>query len=190
MLACNQLGDALNKFPGNNGRRVTPDSGEMYVLGKGKMGNGKEGCYKLTHETVLIQNSSNKVSLLAGPYYNKIGLGKEVETLKGNNKHVTSDSSSVVSSIIESVDFLNAAHVDYNDSGCSISTWTEKHIGYATGWYFIMPNVTTDGSKGIVIALRHGVSISWDASKIFHYSSIGSTGTDNHVYGTFFGNKK
>ena len=139
----------------------------MYVLGKGKLGNGKDGCYKLTHETALIQNSCNKVSLLAGPYYNKIGLGKEVDALKGNKKHVTSDTSSLVSSIVQSVDLLNAAHVDYNDNGCSISTWTENHIGCATGWYFIMPNVTTDGSKGIVIALRHGVSISWDGSKIF-----------------------
>ena len=177
-------------LPGNTGRRVTHDSGEMYVLGKGKLGNRKEGCYKLTHETALIQNSSNKVSLLAEPYYNKIGLGKEVDALKGNKKHVTSDISSLVSSIVQSVDLLNAAHVDYNDNVCSISTWTENHIGCATGWYFIMPNVTTDGSKGIVIALRHGVSISWDGSKIFHCSSIGNTGADNHVYGTFFGNKK
>ena len=94
------------------------------------------------------------------------------------------------SSIIQSHNLSNAAHYDVDDKTRSISTWTELNPGQAKGWYFILPNTTRDGSKGIAIRLNHGVTIGWDGRKIYHCSMIDKIGMDNSLYGTFFGVKK
>ena len=94
-----------------------------------------------------------------------------------------------VPSIVQSRDLINTAHYDVDDTCVSLATWTEKRIGMANNWYFIMPNITIDGTKGIVVKLRHGTTIRWDGRSIFHCSTVGSLGYNNNVYGTFYGTK-
>ena len=85
---------------------------------------------------------------------------------------------------------MNAGHYDIDDSTCTITTWTERNIGLANGWYFIMPNTSRDGSKGTAVALSHGVTIRCEGSKIFHCSTIFNKGARNNVYRTCVQSKK
>ena len=52
-----------------------------------------------------------------------------------------------------------------------------------------MWNTTRDGNKGIVVALSHGVTNSWDAHKIFHCSTIKKNVLGNNVHGTCYQSK-
>lgn len=91
------------------------------------------------------------------------------------------------SSIMLSRDLGNSAHVDFSDSSMSCSIWAERHPGRASNWYFVLPNMSINGSKGVVIRLGHGVAISWDGRIIRHCSSVTNLGDDNHVFGCMFG---
>ena len=91
---------------------------------------------------------------------------------------------------MQSEDLMNAGHYDIDDSTCSITTWTERNIGEANGWYFIMPNVSREGRKGTAVALCHGVTIRREGRKIFHCSTIINKGAQNNVYGTCVQSKK
>jgi hypothetical protein len=81
----------------------------------------------------------------------------------------------------------NASHFDYADESLSLSIWAEKQRGQAGNWYFLLPNVTLNGSKGVVIRLHHGLSISWDGTLIRHCTSVTDVGDDNNVFGCMFG---
>ena len=54
---------------------------------------------------------------------------------------------------------MNSVHYDIFGVTCFITTWTEKKIGSANGWYFVMPNTTRDGSKGIAVALSYSLQL-------------------------------
>jgi hypothetical protein len=90
-------------------------------------------------------------------------------------------------SIMISRNLGNSSHFDNSDGSNSCSIWAEKHVGNATNWFFVLPNITINGSKGVVIKLRHGVSISWDGRIIRHCSSVTAVGETNNVYGCMFG---
>ena len=81
LLATNKLGKVLNEFPGNTSRSTKFDNGKMYILGKGKLGNGTVGCYNLTHRTEEIQGCVNTVASFAKNYYSDLGLIKEVDCI-------------------------------------------------------------------------------------------------------------
>ena len=86
---------------------------------------------------------------------------------------------------MQSQTLVNATHYDVDDKTISIATWTELDIGKATKWYFILPNVTRDGCKGIAINLSNGMTIVWDGQTIFHCLTVGDVGMANNLYGTF-----
>ena len=94
---------------------------------------------------------------------------------------------SMVSSIVSSVNLINAAHLDVNDTTKSIVTWTTDSEEEVKGWYFIMPNVTSDGRRGMVLQIQDGVTINWDATKIIHCSTTKANGFNYNVFGTYFG---
>lgn len=91
------------------------------------------------------------------------------------------------SRMMVSVNLANAAHVDVDDSSLSVALWLEERPGQATNWYFILPNLTYQGSSGVVVKLCHGTVISWDAREIFHCTSKTEVGDDNRVYGCMWG---
>ena len=120
-----------------------------------------------------------------------MGFSAVIKTMKDEciNSGIV-DENMFVSSIVQSTNLVNPAHIDVNDKTECISTWTESNIDTATDWYFILPNTTRDRSKAIVIRLRHGVTIKWDGRVLMHCSTIGTTGDSNNVYSTFFCSKK
>jgi ribosomal protein S4 len=90
-------------------------------------------------------------------------------------------------SIMLSRNLGNSSHFDTSDNSFSCSIWGEKHQRRAESWYFVLPNMSFNGSSGIVIRLRHGVAISWDGRIHRHCSSVPDPGPDNNVYGCMFG---
>jgi hypothetical protein len=81
----------------------------------------------------------------------------------------------------------NSSHFDNADKSRSFGIWVEEQPGGAKNWYFILPDVSIDKSKGLVIKLFHGAVITWDGSKIRHCSSMTEPGNNNNVYGCMFG---
>ena len=191
LLAMNELGESLKFCADNTCRGSKNDNSRMHIIGKGKMGNGLVGTYKLTNASLNISNATSNLTPKIKQYYEEIGLSNDIREMNQCRKHgQMNDIDFFTSSIVQSQNLVNAGHYDVDDSSYLISTWTESNIGSADEWYFIMPNTTRDGCRGIAIALRHGVTIRWNGRKIFHCSTIGDKGENNNVYGTFFGTKK
>jgi hypothetical protein len=94
------------------------------------------------------------------------------------------------SRMMVSVNLANAAHLDVNDSSMSVALWLEEKPGQSTNWYFVLPNLSHEGSNGVVVRLQHGVVISWDAKAIFHCTTKTNVGPDNRVYGCMWGSSK
>ena len=91
----------------------------------------------------------------------------------------------ICSRIAQSGNLIHSMHFDVNDTSQCIATFTEHKVGEASGWYFILPNVTIDGKRGIAIKLHHKVTIAWDRRVIWHCSSVSDVKPDNSVHGTF-----
>lgn len=92
---------------------------------------------------------------------------------------------------IVSVNLANAAHVDVDDTSMSVALWLEEKPGQAKNWYSLLPNLSHQGSLGVVVRLCHGVVISWDARTVFHGTSKTNLGQDDtRVYGCMWGSSK
>ena len=103
LLATNKLGKVLHKFPGNTSRSTKSDNGKMFIMGKGKLGNGKIGCYNLTTKTEDIESCLNNVASLSKLYYTGLGLHKEIASIQQARKYTTSNSNHFVPSIVQSI---------------------------------------------------------------------------------------
>ena len=187
LVALNTLGKTLKEYNDNTSRRNNLDMGKMIVIGEGTKGNGSYGIYSITNSTDAITDATLSVTNLAEDYYIKNGFVEEIRAIrdKSQNRGMCNNNF-FVSSIVQSTDLVNAAHIDINDATECISTWTETDIGTSNNWYFILPNTTRDGGKAVIIKLKHGVTIKWDGRKLMHCSTVGDTGDNNHVFGTFF----
>ena len=126
----------------------------------------------------------------ASNYYEKIKFNKEKDCIAScnmNGNHFGMENF-FCSSIIQSHNLVNSAHYDL-DASISIATWTETIPGLAKGLYFVLPNLTKDGTKGIAIELFHGITIQWDGRLLWHCTAMESAGEGNNVFGTFFAAK-
>lgn len=90
-------------------------------------------------------------------------------------------------SIMMSRNLANSAHLDVYDNSRSFSIWAEKKPGNATNWYFIMPDVSLNGSRGVAVRLHHGCVICWDGRLIRHCTSLTNVDQGNSVYACMFG---
>lgn len=190
LLCLNELGAILMDKAPNTNRQKKKDGGCVYILGSGKKGNGTKGTYNLTNSSDNLITAMSNITMEAESYYKSIGLSQDIEEMKQSCVHEKlCNNKFFVSSIIQSRNLINAAHIDNTDSSPSISTWTEPTIDSCSEWYFILPNTTRDGKKAILIALRHGVSIRWDGRKLFHCSTVSNGYCGGNVYGTYFGTK-
>lgn len=86
-----------------------------------------------------------------------------------------------------SEDLICSSHHDVNDKSMCVSFWVKRTNGQVKDWYFILPNVTMNGKKGLVIKLFHGCVVSWDGRIIRHCSTVGERDKENHVHGVWFG---
>ena len=82
-----------------------------------------------------------------------------------------------------SVNLANSPHYDNGDTSESVAIWVEDKPGQSVNWYFVLPNMSYQGSKGVVVKLMHGLVISWDGREIFHCTSKTNVGEGNNTYG-------
>ena len=186
------LHTALNEHAPNTYRKILNDKGAMYIVGTGKKGDGSVGTYNLSNKSEKIKRNFHRVCKSSTQYYSHWGYEQDVHTMGNYNRERNGEMAEdyFVNSIVSSVNLTNASHNDINDGYVSICTWTEKYIGTAENWYFILPNTTIDGERGIAIKLKHGVTIRWDGRILFHCSMVGNVGSNNNVHGMYFGVQK
>ena len=94
------------------------------------------------------------------------------------------------SRLMVSVNLGNSAHYDVGDSSVSVAVWVEEKPNQSKNWYFVLPNMSYKGSKGVIVKLVHGVVISWDAKQIFHCTSKTMVGNCNKTYGCMWGSSR
>ena len=82
-----------------------------------------------------------------------------------------------------SVNLANSPHYDEGDTSRSVAVWVEEKPGQSRNWFFVMPNMSYQGSKGVVVKLMHGLVISWDGRDVFHCTSMTQVGDGNNAYG-------
>ena len=76
-----------------------------------------------------------------------------------------------MSTMATSHNLMNAAHYDAHDVHHSIATWMKEDDTKLDFWYFTLPNVTRDKTRGMLIKIKHGLTISMDARKVMHCST-------------------
>jgi hypothetical protein len=85
----------------------------------------------------------------------------------------------------------NASHYDAGDAGYGFSIWLQKepHLP-SRHWYFILPNATIKGSRGVAIQLSHGTMISWNGAELKHCTMMPSPALSDSYFGCFMGPKQ
>jgi hypothetical protein len=178
---------------GNARGKKNGDVGDLFALGYRSL--KKSIVYKPTKECD-ISEAMAKASTEAGVYMQKHWRSdyddiRDTDTLKSTEGlppleemggkygpgHV----------IMISRNLGNSPHIDNADGSRSIAFWVEEEPGRAKNWSFLLPDVSIDGSLGVVIKLFHGAVISWDGREVRHCSSITEPGDGNNVYGCMFG---
>ena len=184
-----ELGDSMPKK--GNCRGDVGDIGDMFAVGyKSK---ARKEIYKPTKNAAtkqaMIHLSKEVVPFLRMHYQDVLSDIQRAEQA-GAKAPALLEMGGVDgpgSSIMLSRNLGNSSHFDNSDGSNSCSIWAEKNVGMATNWFFVLPNMSINGSKGVVIKLRHGVSISWDGRVVRHCSSVTAVGKTNDVYGCMFG---
>ena len=180
------LGRTLT-MPGNCRGKKVGDLGAMHAIGY-RSAASKE-VYVMrgeTPENVQIVSSLMREWMednMQGVLKNLVDVDKELNVANSLACMPTGPGSRMVISI----NLANAAHVDINDTSMSVALWLEEKPGRAKNWYFVLPNLSYDGSCGVVVKLYHGVVISWDGRTVFHCTTKTNVGPDNRVYGCLWG---
>jgi len=87
------------------------------------------------------------------------------------------------SRMMYSVNLANSPHYDNGDTSESVTIWVEEKPGLSSNWLFVLPNMSHNGSKGIIVKLLHGLVISWDGRLIYHCTSKTVPGDGNKTFG-------
>jgi len=71
-----------------------------------------------------------------------------------------------------------------------VSMWLRnKHDSSPNNCFFVLPNLSIDGSEGVAIELMHSICIDWDGSIIKHCTSVPNLSSDEVLLGIFLGGK-
>ena len=168
-----------------NARRNSGDMGDMY--GIGTRDHTADSTYVLTkgRETEIRDASSRCMEWL------EVNLTDVLADISRAERSKSIKSPSWMpkgpgSSIMLSKNLGNSSHYDL-DGSVSVSFWVEDKPGVASNWFFVLPNVSFEGSDGVLIRLYHGAVVSWDGRYIRHCTSVTETGVANNTYGVMFG---
>ena len=164
-----------------NCRRNVGDEGEMYALGIRR----ENETYAPTKKR-LAQIGTVSYMVSRWMKRNLPDLFQEIEDAekaKGNRPSPLKHGPGVT--LVCTKNLANAPHVDPHDTSRSVTFWVQD--GNAGFWYFIFPNVTVNGKKGLVVKLRNGIVIEWDGRIIRHCTAKPSVSKYTHVFAFFFG---
>ena len=93
-------------------------------------------------------------------------------------------------SIAISHNLKNESHYDSKDGGYGASIWIQKDPSKnVENWYFVLPNCSIKGSRGVAIKLYHGIQICWNGSELKHCTMDASIDENDSLYGCFMAPK-
>lgn len=168
--------------PGNCRGKYVGDLGSMHAIG---LKSSTSKCFYITKETTAarVEKASNMMTewmqdnmrdVLREIRLKDVSMGVEcspaLKTAPGSRMMV-------------SVDLANSPHYDTGDTSRSVAIWVEEKPGQSRNWYFVLPNMSHNGSNGVVVKLLHGLVISWDGRQVFHCTSKTNVGDGNRAYG-------
>lgn len=183
------LGNSL-KGSGNVRGAKVGDTGSMHGFGF-KSATSKEEFKGSTDSRLKIQKCSTLMrNFMEDNLREELKSIVDVDKANGTHGILPYLAQGPGSRLMYSINLANAAHYDNSDTSISVGVWTEKKPGEAKNWYFILPNISHNGSAGVVIRLHHGVAITWDGRCIYHCTSKTEVGTDNEVYGCMWSSSK
>lgn len=185
-----ELGESMPKT--GSCRKGVGDVGTMYALGyRSKTDHVYYKQTKDSRTAKAMTEVCNRVTPFMRKHYPDIldGIQKEDKKRAGHVTPLTEmgGKDGPGGTISLSRNLGNSSHFDYADKSMSFAIWAELKKGLADNWYMIYPNMSINGSAGVVVKLRHGVAISWDGTLIRHCTSVTEVGADNNVYGCMFG---
>ena len=176
-----ELGRSLHG-PGNCRGKDVGDLGAMHAIG---LRSASSKVYYVTKE-----NTSSKVEVASTlmtewmqDHLQDILAIIRTKDAKMNVEASPSFKNAPGSRMMISVNLANSPHLDIGDTSESVAIWVEEKPGQSKNWYFVLPNMSYEGSNGVVVKLSHGVVISWDGREIFHCTSKTIVGADNKAYG-------
>lgn len=169
--------------PGNCRGRDVGDLGSMHAIG---LKSATSGSYYVCKETTStkVEIASKMMTDWMQDHMRDVlaGIRKTDQELKVEPSPSLKDAPG--SRMMVSVNLANSPHYDNGDTSESVAVWVEEKPGQSKNWYFVLPNMSYNGSKGVVIKLHHGIVISWDGRDIFHCTSKTDFGSpDNKTYG-------
>ena len=156
----------LNDNNKSNARSKSGDEGKMFALG---LKNDQEE-FKICDNNPVLTNQIEVVGSERKVWFKSI-FNKDYEDHFSFENKLPYTQNSLSDMMVHSIALCNASHYDVDDVSITTSTWVEEVIGNTKNWYLVFPNVSVNGSKGLVIKLFHGCTINWDASKLRHASS-------------------
>lgn len=189
LTAIVDLGKTLPKK--GNARGNVGDSGEMFALGY-RNSNSDEVYSPGKSEKVSI--ATECVSRLAATemedsFPDVLSEIWKAERKKNPNRPPLKSMGGTRGSgnnLMFSRNLSNSYHRDF-DGSLSICFWAEDIPGKAGNWFFVIPNASINGKKGLVIKLFHGAIVIWDGNVLGHCSAEADTGDDNNVFACMFG---
>jgi hypothetical protein len=169
-----------------NCRQTTNERGMMTVFGYNKVGP------YVSNNRIKTPGDIGMTANMASDFF-KATFPQVVDDIceqTRNERRIDEMSKCIVSRFVVSKDLVNSSHIDVNDASPCLSTWVEDVPETAKNWFFVLPFVSIDGERAIVIRLKHGRTIHWDGRQIQHCSTVGKHEVDSHCYGFFFGSSK
>ncbi len=172
------------RLPNNVG-----DKGSMVAVGVKNWGTENPEEYAVTKRLIpefsgAAHHVSNYLRNVLPRVYNAI---QDADKIKRGERKYEKMKCGPGSVLVISKNLGNASHYDYADDSVSFSVWAEEQPGGSRNWFFVMPSLSYQGSKGVLVQLSHGVAISWDGTKIRHCTSVTKMGENNNIYGCFSG---
>lgn len=172
-----------------NARRNSGDLGDMFALGirSAKMGT----IYKPTKDpqvatgmSEIMRGMASYVRRVFPETYHDIRDAEGVDKIRRLGE--IGWDNGLCGSMIFTKNLANSGHFDKNDRSQSIAIWSERKPGFAQNWYFVLPDVSVNGSKGVLIKLFHGAVIAWDGRLVRHCTSVTTPGEGNSVHSCYF----
>ena len=109
---------------------------------------------------------------------------KDMETIAGLDR--------LLGKYFNQIDFSRnlggTSHYDLGDGSPGIGIWWQGGTGNIDNipWYFLFPNASINGSRGVAIKLNHGMMIKWDGREIKHCTfHPGDVPRETTLFGAF-----
>jgi hypothetical protein len=168
--------------PGNCRGKDVGDMGSMHAIG---LKSATSKCFYVTKETTASRVEAASTMMTDWMQDNLRDVLIKIRQKDAEMKVEPSPSlkNAPGSRMMFSVNLANSPHYDNGDTSESVAIWVEEKPGQSENWYFVFPNMSHLGSKGVVVKLLHGLVISWDGREIFHCTSTTKIGDGNKTYG-------